>query len=186
MLKENDLSIHVPTPARSAAQTCRERLEASRRDTDELFQMLSDKTLAVRPIAERHRILFYLGHLEAFDLNLFQNRVAGVESFDPELDQLFAFGIDPVGGGLPDDQVSDWPSIAEIKRYARRVRDHLDPHLEAATSLQGEPDRPEPVSGPFVTFETLLHTAIEQLLCASAGSHLLAGATANCSTSTLR
>lgn len=164
MLKENDLSIHAPTRTLSAAETYWERLEASRRDTDELFEMLPEETLAERPIAERHRILFYIGHLEAFDLNLFQSRVAGVKSFDPEFDQLFAFGIDPVGGGLPDDRVSDWPSIANIRNYAQRVRDSLDPHLQAAISLLGEPDRRGTVSETFSVLETLLHTAIEHRL----------------------
>ena len=32
-----------------------------------------------RPIAERHRIIFYMGHLEAFDWNLFHERAFGLE-----------------------------------------------------------------------------------------------------------
>ncbi len=121
--------------------------------------MVSEEALGVRPIAERHRILFYIGHLEAFDLNLFQNRVAGVESFHPEFDRLFAFGIDPVGGGVPDDRVSDWPSIANIQGYAQRVRDHLDAQVQAAISHQEEQDHRAPIP-----LETLLHTAIEHRL----------------------
>ena len=44
--------------------------------------------------------IFYFGHLEAFDWNLIR-QAAGVPSFHPEFDQLFAFGIDPKPGQLP-------------------------------------------------------------------------------------
>ena len=58
---------------------------------------------------------FYVGHLEAFDWNLLHENVLGLKSFHPEFDRLFAFGIDPVGGGLPSDQPSDWPSAIRCK-----------------------------------------------------------------------
>jgi iron(II)-dependent oxidoreductase len=54
-----------------------------------------------RPIPERHRILFYLGHLEAFDWNLI-GRALDVPAFDADFDQLFSFGIDPGADHLPD------------------------------------------------------------------------------------
>src|SRR5208282_2098842 len=75
-----------------------------------------------RPIAERHRIVFYIGHLEAFDWNLFHERALGLKNFHPEFDRLFAFGIDPVGGGLPTDQPSDWPTTAAVREYVRKIR----------------------------------------------------------------
>src|SRR2546430_5966568 len=56
-------------------------------------------TTLFRSIAERHRIIFYVGHLEAFDWNLLSRRAFGLRSFHPAFDQLFSFGIDPVGGG---------------------------------------------------------------------------------------
>ena len=46
----------------------------------------------------------------------------GVPSFHPEFDQLFAFGIDPDPGQLPQDKRSDWPERAEVQRYNLRVR----------------------------------------------------------------
>jgi gamma-glutamyl hercynylcysteine S-oxide synthase len=97
-----------------------ERLIDARKQTDSLFQIVKPDSLYDRPVAERHRIAFYLGHLEAFDWNLLRG---GPHS---ELDQLFAFGIDPVGGGLPTDQPRDWPSIDEIQKYNRTVRAAID------------------------------------------------------------
>ncbi len=98
--------------------------------TDELFRVVRPESFYERPIPERHRILFYLGHLEAFDWNLIGRNILALNSFQKEFDQLFAFGIDPVGGGLPSDQPSDWPSIPEVHRYNQRVRETLDAALE--------------------------------------------------------
>jgi len=75
------------------------RLTEARSATDELFQMVRTDALFDRPIPERHRIAFYIGHLEAFDWNLIAGQALGMGSLHKELDRLFAFGIDPVGGG---------------------------------------------------------------------------------------
>lgn len=97
-----------------------ERLADARRQTDSLFEILKPDALYDRPVAERHRLIFYLGHLEAFDGNLLRG---GPES---GLDRLFAFGIDPVGEGLPTDQPRDWPEVEEIRRYNGRIRAEMD------------------------------------------------------------
>src|SRR5271166_676329 len=110
-----------------------EQLANARQRTDELFALVKPEFLYDRPIAERHRIVFYIGHLEAFDWNLFHERVFGLKSFHPEFDRLFAFGIDPVGGGLPTDQPSDWPSIEKVRGYVREIRAALDNKLDAVT-----------------------------------------------------
>ena len=118
-----------------------DRLDRARAKTDQLFDLLRPDSLYDRPIPERHRIVFYIGHLEAFDWNLLGSQ----PPFDPDLDRLFAFGIDPVDGGLPSDQPSDWPTIEQVRRYGARVREALEETLESA--------------GPI-----LLHTAIEHRL----------------------
>ncbi len=103
-----------------------ERLRSARANTDRLLALVKEEHLYERPIAERHRIVFYIGHLEAFDWNLFQPRVSGVPIFNAAYDRLFAFGIDPVDGGLPTDQPNDWPSLTEVIAYKTRVRESLD------------------------------------------------------------
>ena len=97
-----------------------ERLADARKQTDSLFEIVKPEAIYDRPIGERHRIIFYLGHLEAFDRNLL---AGGPHS---EFDRLFAFGIDPVGGGLPTDQPRDWPSVEEVQKYNREVRSTID------------------------------------------------------------
>ena len=56
-----------------------EQLSSARRATDDLFAIVKPESLYDRPIPERHRIVFYIGHLEAFDWNLFHDRVFWTE-----------------------------------------------------------------------------------------------------------
>ncbi|SDR39274.1 ergothioneine biosynthesis protein EgtB [Paraburkholderia fungorum] len=103
-----------------------QRLIDARQVTDALFAIVKPEFLYERPIRERHRIVFYVGHLEAFDRNLFDQRVCDLPAFSAELDQLFAFGIDPVDGGFPTDQPGDWPSLVIVRDYALRAREQID------------------------------------------------------------
>jgi ergothioneine biosynthesis protein EgtB len=110
-----------------------ERVSEARRRSDALFNIVRSNSMFERPIPERHRIIFYVGHLEAFDWNLLHENVLGLKSFHPEFDRLFAFGIDPVGGGLPSDQPSDWPSLETVRNYVSRIRAALDGKLADGT-----------------------------------------------------
>jgi ergothioneine biosynthesis protein EgtB len=134
------------------------RLADARQRTDDLFAIVTRDSLYDRPIAERHRIVFYIGHLEAFDWNLFHEHVLALKSFHPEFDRLFAFGIDPVGGGLPTDQPSDWPSLTAIRDYVRKIRSTLDAKLADALA-----DSVPPTADGF-PLSTLLNVAIEHRL----------------------
>jgi iron(II)-dependent oxidoreductase len=109
--------------------TCWRVFARPRAETDRLFDHVKPEYLYERPIPERHRIVFYVGHLEAFDWNLLRERVLGRTSFHSEFDHLFAFGIDPVDGGLPKDQPSDWPSLSQVREYVSQVRRALDEGL---------------------------------------------------------
>ena len=101
-------------------------LRNARARTDELFELVRPDAIYDRPIAERHRIVFYLGHMEAFDWNLLRYHRPDVRAFHPEFDRLFAFGIDPPPGQLPSDQPSDWPGVPEVQDYNRRTRAAFD------------------------------------------------------------
>ena len=91
-------------------------LQSARARTDELFALVRPDAIYDRPIAERHRIIFYLGHVEAFDWNLLRGYRPDVRPFHPEFDRLFAFGIDPPPGQLPADQPRDWPCLLYTSR----------------------------------------------------------------------
>lgn len=103
-----------------------QELEAARSQTDQLFSLLDPGALYDRPIPERHRIVFYLGHLEAFDWNHLARKCLDVPSFHPVFDNLFERGIDPDPGQLPSDKPEDWPRTGEVHAYNLRVREKLD------------------------------------------------------------
>ena len=99
-------------------------------------------------------MIFYLGHLEAFDWNLLGTKL-GLAPQNPAYNKLFAFGIDPVDGGLPSDTPSDWPTIAEVENYNRGIRAQLDQALADPGALHSA----DPEFG-----DALLHVAIEHRL----------------------
>lgn len=144
----------------SLVEPCRElleRLAEARTRTDEVFAVVRPEFLYERPIAERHRIVFYIGHLEAFDWNLLRERLFSAPVHKAEFDRLFAFGIDPVDGGLPNDQPEDWPRLAEVRDYVAHTRLAVDRGIER--SLSGAAGS----SGEFPASQ-LLHVAIEHRL----------------------
>ena len=120
-------------------------LDLARRTTDSLFRLVRPDSLYDRPVPERHRMVFYLGHLEAFDWNLLARYALDVPAFHPSFDRLFAFGIDPPPGQLPDDTPAAWPSLIEIERYNQRTREIVDELVDQVP-------------------EELLHVAIEHRL----------------------
>jgi len=109
-----------------------ERMASGRARTDQLFNLLKPEAYYSRPIPERHRLIFYLGHLEAFDWNQICRQGLDIPSFHPEFDHLFEFGIDPPVGKAPEDQPSDWPSIEQVRAYGRRTRRIVDEVLGQA------------------------------------------------------
>jgi ergothioneine biosynthesis protein EgtB len=132
------------------------RLAESRSVTDDVFRIVRADALYDRPIPERNRIVFYIGHLEAFDWNLIAGYALGLGAAHTEFDRLFAFGIDPVDGGLPEDKPSDWPQPSEINAYNLRVREGIDDilknHPQASASYWQYPE------------EVILNVAIEHRL----------------------
>src|SRR5579862_7045788 len=134
-----------------------ERFRDARRRSDALFAIVKSEAMFDRPIPERHRIIFYVGHLEAFDWNLLHENVFGLKSFHSEFDRLFAFGIDPVGGGLPSDQPADWPSLEAVRDYVQAIRSALDEKISSDLD-------PGAHTRDGFSLDTLLNVAIEHRL----------------------
>lgn len=105
-------------------------ISSAREQTDNLFRLIGPETLYERPIAERHRLIFYLGHFEAFDWNILARRSLNAPSFHPTFDTLFERGIDPPPGQAPLDSPRDWPGQAEVEQYRTKTRAWIDSHLD--------------------------------------------------------
>lgn len=108
----------------------RQHFSDARLRTDELFALVRPDSLFERPVPERHRLNFYIGHVEAFDWNMISTCGLGPKPFHAEFDRLFAFGIDPDSNSLPSDQPADWPRLPETAAYCRRVRETVDSVLD--------------------------------------------------------
>jgi formylglycine-generating enzyme required for sulfatase activity len=109
-----------------------EAMQSVRAESDRLFSILKTEALYQRPIAERHRVIFYVGHLDGFDSIQICREALGMRSPDTELDALFQAGIDPDSAHLPSDTSADWPSAEQVREYVRRCRKRVDENIERA------------------------------------------------------
>src|SRR5262245_4000672 len=93
----------------------------NRRRSQALFDLVSDEAYYTRPIALRHPLVFYEGHLPGFSFNTLVKRGLGQPGIDARLETLFARGIDPhesatsAHGG--DDRAL-WPSREAVRAFA--------------------------------------------------------------------
>ncbi|MGE5362389.1 MAG: SUMF1/EgtB/PvdO family nonheme iron enzyme [Bacteroidales bacterium] len=91
----------------------------TRQRSTALFDMLDASAYYAQPIALRHPIVFYEGHLAAFSLNTLVKKALGRPGIDARLERLFARGIDPddtdgARGAAPDA----WPTRDEVRAFA--------------------------------------------------------------------
>ena len=105
-------------------------LQAARVESDRLFDILKTEAIYERPIAQRHRVIFYIGHLDGFDSIQICREALGLTSEDDQLDRLFQAGIDPDASQLPSDTPADWPSLKQVREYVSRCRERVDTHLD--------------------------------------------------------
>jgi ergothioneine biosynthesis protein EgtB len=132
----------------------------NRERSNALFDLLADRAYYSQPIALRHPIVFYEGHLPAFSFNTLVKKGLGERGIDARLEQLFARGIDPSDSAASSQHArGDWPAREAVRAFAeeadRRVLDALE---HAAVERPGAPllDRAEAV------FAILEHEAMHQ------------------------
>ncbi len=102
--------------------------------TEGIFDRVAPEAFYERPIPLRHPIVFYAGHLDAFNDTRLQRRL-GLASLDPVLDRLFERGIDPTdAAAAARHRVAAWPSREEVRAYTGRLRDRLFTSLEGVRS----------------------------------------------------
>jgi len=124
-----------------------------------IFDLLSEDAYYSQPIALRHPIVFYEGHLPAFSFNTLVKKALGGQSIDERLERLFARGIDPDETAAASHAALAWPSRDAVTAFAdevdRRVLDALE---HADLDRPGHPllDRAEAV------YAILEHEAMHQ------------------------
>jgi len=90
----------------------------NRARTRALFDVLTPETLYAQPIAQRHPIIFYVGHLPGFSLNTLVKRGLGRPGIDDRLERLFARGIDPDESGH-DASAFTWPDAQTVETFVQ-------------------------------------------------------------------
>jgi gamma-glutamyl hercynylcysteine S-oxide synthase len=116
--------------------------QRNRERSAQLFDLLSDETYYSRPIALRHPIVFYDGHLPAFSFNTLVKRGLGRPSIDAGLEMLFARGIDPheSNGNRPTTARAGWPDRGTVRAFADEAdRQVLDALAHGEISQPGHP-----------------------------------------------
>lgn len=82
-----------------------------------------------KAITLRHPLIFYFGHTATFFIN--KLRTAGIitERVDPELESLFAIGVDEMSWDDLDQNHYEWPSVDAVRAYRHQVRSIVDKHI---------------------------------------------------------
>jgi gamma-glutamyl hercynylcysteine S-oxide synthase len=135
-----------------------EEFRALRQRSAELFAIVDESSFLERPIPLRNPILFYEGHLPAFNVNTLARAALARPGIDEHFEKLFERGIDP------DDlegvnQSIVWPSRSDVLAYGRKA-DLLIEQLLSSEKLDVE-DHPYLHNGEAV--QTVLeHEAMHQ------------------------
>jgi gamma-glutamyl hercynylcysteine S-oxide synthase len=90
----------------------------NRARTAEIFNLLNDDAYYDQPIAQRHPIVFYEGHIPAFSLNTLVKKALGRPGLDERLERLFARGIDPEETDTGSTSRFVWPDRAQVRAFA--------------------------------------------------------------------
>ncbi|PKN59475.1 MAG: SAM-dependent methyltransferase [Deltaproteobacteria bacterium HGW-Deltaproteobacteria-14] len=123
-------------------ETLRARVLAYFEDSWETYERLfavltSDRAFYQRADPLRHPLVFYVGHTATFFVNkLVLARILPAQ-VDPHLESLFAIGVDEMSWDDLDATHYDWPAIADVFAYRRKVKELVQRAIETL-----------PLSGP--------------------------------------
>ncbi len=131
--------------------------QVERQRTDQIFSMADESAYMLAPIPLRHPLVFYDGHVDAFNWNVLFKQILGKPSFNPELDTLFARGIDPKSSAHAQTlQINQWPSRETIKTYKKEINQQLYDYLAQVDFSS--------VTHPLLKNGTLLYLLLEHEL----------------------
>ena len=155
------MAVQTVAPAAVNRNAFLARYQRNRERSRVIFDLVADRAYYDRPIALRHPIVFYEGHLPAFSFNTLVKRALGRPSIDPQLETLFARGIDPheTDAATANASLPSWPDRSTVAQFAAEAdRQVLDALTNAELDRPGHPllDRADAV------FSILEHEAMHQ------------------------
>lgn len=105
-------------------ESFQQRFRDAWRQSDRILELVPRDAWLEQPIALRHPILFYVGHLPAFAWNQVGRGLLGRGHLHPSFDDLFERGIDPLDTDRHDVGVR-WPAVDDVLSYRDRTRERL-------------------------------------------------------------
>ncbi|TAM11989.1 MAG: 5-histidylcysteine sulfoxide synthase [Nevskiaceae bacterium] len=116
------ISLHT-TDAAQFRHELRHYFESTFDCYESLFRTLAcDAAWYEPPITLRHPLIFYYGHTATFFVNkLLLTRLIDTR-IDPQLESIFAVGVDEMSWDDLDDRHYDWPTVAAVQAYRDKVR----------------------------------------------------------------
>jgi 5-histidylcysteine sulfoxide synthase/putative 4-mercaptohistidine N1-methyltranferase len=100
---------------------------------EQLFETLTgDEAYFKKPIALRHPLIFYFGHTATFFINKLVLAGLVAERIDPQLEAMFAVGVDEMSWDDLNDANYDWPRVDEVMAYRNKVREVVDQLIQTA------------------------------------------------------
>jgi len=89
----------------------------------QLFDCLvDDNGFYQKAIPLRHPLIFYMGHTATFFVNKLVLAKLLPQRIDPNMESVFAVGVDEMSWDDLSDESYNWPSVAEVKEYRAKVR----------------------------------------------------------------
>jgi gamma-glutamyl hercynylcysteine S-oxide synthase len=137
-----------------------QRYRRTRARSASIFGIVPIETRLARPIALRHPIIFYEGHIPAFYVNTLLKKGLGMQGVDAALERLFARGIDPESEAAAEErQIQQWPSRDELGAYVAEADQQIERAL--LNAALDRPDRPL-LRGAQAVWACLEHEAMHQ------------------------
>ncbi len=151
-----------PFPTRTPIdrQALIERFRRTRARSSAIFDIVPPAARLSRPIALRHPIIFYEGHIPAFYVNALLKKGLGAPGVDEALERLFARGIDPDSEAAAEERrIQQWPSRSELNAYVSEADRAVEQALLSADLDRS--DRPA-MRGAQAVWTVLEHEAMHQ------------------------
>lgn len=90
---------------------------------ESLFTTLVNEEAYVRKsIPLRHPLIFYIGHTATFFINKLVLAKLLPARIDPNMESIFAVGVDEMSWDDLNDDHYEWPSVSEVMAYRAKVR----------------------------------------------------------------
>lgn len=98
---------------------------------ESLFIPLEDEALYARAEPLRHPLIFYFGHTATFYVNKMMLAQFTDARVDPELEAMFAIGVDEMSWDDLDASHYDWPSRSVAQEYRDKVKARICAFINA-------------------------------------------------------